>query len=357
MAQSDSYSFQCPTQGCPHTYRARPEFAGKRMVCKGCQQRIQIPLPPSVKASAPSRASNRTGPSNPQRPVRAPSTAAAELGDAGANQTRCPNCGSVCRTRPDWVGREIQCPSCNKGFKLNPAVRATPTTPTHAAPPAEPPPSPVFDESDFGYEVVNEQAEEPIPLAPLPLSPEPPPEWNAPVALTPTTLSPTPVKKKKKRENSLQFLEDIVDSPKLLFLFGGMLALVLIVCGIFFAPLALGMRLIGGLFTAGGFIYALRVAFDENPSCGVFYLLDCSSLYRIYYTVTRWSDMKHAFFAEIFGLLLFVPWAIITTEDIVGQVPVHFNAAGMEEDEDPPFFNRQFPNPNVPQPDFDDEER
>jgi hypothetical protein len=226
-----------------------------------------------------------------------------------------------------------------------------PQKPLPARQPAEPvrktPPVPefiadeepnTFNDEDAGYEIVGD-------YDPLPTASPPPPAWTAPEAEASTTFEAPVKRKKKKKKNSLQFLEDIVDSPKLLFIFGGALALVLIVFGIMFAPLAFGMRLIGYLFTGAGFVYALRMAFDESPSCGVMYLLDCTSVYRIYYTVTRWSDMKHAFFAEMFGLLLCVPWIVLTTEEVMDKTPVNlrdFRGIELEEPDDPEPLPGQF---------------
>lgn len=342
------FTFACSTPGCTETYRAKPEHFGKFMRCQGCQQKIRIPSsPPAPKATAPRAATSTTK----SRTPAAPASAAAA---ADKVRVRCPHCAASCGIQSDWYGREIECPSCTKSFRV-PAVAAAKKAAKPAArtPAPEPPPESVFHsddvpgfalEDDAGYEIAEDTAPAPLPIPPAPT------EWEAPAAET--TLQQSPVKRKKKRKNSLQWLEDIVDSPKLMFLFGGLVATVLIVCGFFFAPLAFGMRLIGGLFVTGGFIYALRMAFDESPTCGVFYLLDCTSVYRIYYTVTRWGDMKHAFLAETFGLLLFVPWAVITTEEAFDHAP-RFQMGAMDEDDDdepfpPGLIDRQFGAPGNP---------
>jgi hypothetical protein len=280
-------------------YRARLEHVGKSMVCQGCKKKFRIPA---------GAAKVERGASESHRPVERN------------------------RTRP-----------------AEPPAPKSPPQQVRMPPPPRPEPDEfmpqpdVFDDGDVGYEVVQDDLPLPEPAAEVPA-------WTAP-QVNDSALQTNPVKKKKKRKNQLQFLEDIVDSPKLLFLFGGVLAVILIVAGIMFAPLALAMRLIGALFTGGGFIYALRMAFDESASCGLFYLFDCSQLYRLYYTVTRWSDMKHAFFAEMFGLLLFIPWVVLTTEDFVDETPVNlndFNGFEVEEMDDPePPGQFQFPDGDV----------
>src|SRR5262245_45100778 len=65
MPESQPFTFRCPTQGCDRTYRARPEFFGKLMVCQGCQAKIRIPSshgtgsPPPIPARGSSEGTRR----------------------------------------------------------------------------------------------------------------------------------------------------------------------------------------------------------------------------------------------------------------------------------------------------------
>src|SRR5437867_2473565 len=98
MGQEGHFTFNCPTAGCGHSYRATPALVGKLMVCKSCHQKIRIPMSSAVAAHAAS-ISRKPARSTPAAPRAAEQQTVA----AHSEETvQCPGCRAACTIRPEW---------------------------------------------------------------------------------------------------------------------------------------------------------------------------------------------------------------------------------------------------------------
>jgi hypothetical protein len=259
--------------------------------------------------------------------------------------------------QPEWQGREIQCPTCSQAFVLAAAPSHVPaSTRGRAAPP------PTFEESDIPEFTPDDPAETPadafadvggeFEVVDESAPPDSSADWNEPPPVT--TLEPASGKKKKKKAKSGgNFLEATLNSGLRMFLCGGGVVLLLVILGIAIAPLGKGMIFVGLLLAAGGGLYGLKLAFGESAVCGLLYFFEPTGIYRLYYIVTRWSEMKNSFFAQLFGAMLCIPSVVIAVGEAVKQVQQEMNAGqwndpGMQQL--PQNFGQPFGDPNNPPP-------
>jgi hypothetical protein len=109
-----SFTFKCTHCGKP--YRGDEKIAGKRMKCQKCGTVLRVPSSSGrqeTKSPSPGSgvSAGATKGSVPQTPSsRSPAS------HAPAERVTCPHCKSSCRIQPEWRGRSIHCPSCNKPF-------------------------------------------------------------------------------------------------------------------------------------------------------------------------------------------------------------------------------------------------
>jgi hypothetical protein len=171
-----SPTFSCTR--CGKQYKWEDKLAGKRTKCTQCGTVLQIPASPGTGTrGAPSpQVKNTPGTAGKSVPSRRGSAEASAV--PLADRATCPHCNSSCRIRPDWRGRSIQCPKCNKPFTA-PLIESRP----RVIEPAESIPEFIPDDSgdDSAFEPATDEGtspygfvEEETPMAPeVPTSPVP----------------------------------------------------------------------------------------------------------------------------------------------------------------------------------------
>jgi DNA-directed RNA polymerase subunit RPC12/RpoP len=334
MGNADHFLVRCPNGECGRAYRATADLVGKTVVCKSCGSKIRVVASASTGASPPAPAV-RPDPAAPARPqdrsalhasnktARSPSeakhVAAGGPLSAGSGKvrTRCPGCGKVGEVPSAWQGRSIQCPACRQRSVVPRQAAAAAAMGAQGTSTASPPREPSGTKAgrSDSAEPADASADDLYGFAAEP-PPAPPPvtSWTAPPADT-SVYAPSGQARRKGEKDSVDAIERLLANRVFVTIAAGCVLLVVIGIGFAFPVAAFALRIVGGLVSMAGFVWALRIAFDEAPSCGILYLLDCTSVYRIYYTATRWSDMRDAFFAEVAGVLLCVPWVVRTAED------------------------------------------
>jgi len=116
--------FSCP--GCQAVYTVGPEKAGKTGKCPKCQSQFSIPTADGAGMNAPAPApapapSAGTGP----KPVVDP--------DAPVEIAGCPSCGTALTVATQYLGMDVECPTCKNVFTAKLPGATKPKTSTSTA--------------------------------------------------------------------------------------------------------------------------------------------------------------------------------------------------------------------------------
>ena len=111
--------FSCP--GCQAVYTVGPEKAGKTGKCPKCQSQFSIPK------------ADGAGMSAPPAPAPAPISTPAVDPDAPVEIAPCPSCGTALTVATQYLGMDVECPTCKGVFTANmPGASKTGTGKTSA---------------------------------------------------------------------------------------------------------------------------------------------------------------------------------------------------------------------------------
>ena len=113
--------FSCP--GCQAVYTVGPEKAGKSGKCPKCQSQFSIPKLDGAGITGP--APTKTAPA----PVRTP----AADPDAPVEIAPCPSCGTALTVATQYLGMDVECPTCKGVFAAKMPGAVKPKTSTTSA--------------------------------------------------------------------------------------------------------------------------------------------------------------------------------------------------------------------------------
>jgi hypothetical protein len=314
-----------PCSGCGKKYKVESHLAGKKIKCKQCGAVVDIPVPrqpgttptPSESHSQARQPSHSTwsalGPREFAMPAsarREPSQKAAEPPRPETTETRCPHCGALSRIRPEWRGLDLECPTCRRQF----IVPGDPAAPAARA--ATGRDRGVVTEApvDRGSLAALRDAEL-FDLQAAPAAPLPPPV----IAPGMSSLTVELERDRRRRSSSSHgaggWLIGLAATVVLLVVAWALLPSTGV--GVL-AAVVFGTSML--LMLAGG-IWMLVVAFQESPLCGLFYFIDCTNIYRIYYLITRWDETKRPFLTNLAGVgLLFLSGAMALSTGVLSDV-------------------------------------
>lgn len=111
--------FSCP--GCQAVYTVGPEKAGKTGKCPKCQSQFSIPKLDGAGMSAPTT----TAPAPAPKPVADP--------DAPVEIAPCPSCGTALTVATQYLGMDVECPTCKNVFAAKMPGAVKPKTSTTSA--------------------------------------------------------------------------------------------------------------------------------------------------------------------------------------------------------------------------------
>ncbi|MFO0954701.1 MAG: hypothetical protein U0835_26760 [Isosphaeraceae bacterium] len=309
-----TFAFSC--HECGHLNHAEFSWCGRSMHCGGCGTKVVVPAPREGKAG----------------------TAAPPV-SAGSVKFACPSCGRKFSTKADLAGKKIKCGGCQQTLRIpDPGLVPGSGSPS-AAPPAAKVPTPpkisrerkttpasespalaALDLYDLGDASPPEDASrgsrprsrprgEAVESV-LPSRSEAMAELSAQAAAAEAEAAKK-AKKKKKKKRSTGGLE----MNEVWTLLGAACVGLVLVAGLTYA--VPGARFpVGGLLCVVGFVVYLlgvygfsKVASEE----GAIYSLMCRfvPLYKWYYLVTRWDEMKGHFSFYAVGLMMLLPGILL----------------------------------------------
>ena len=111
--------FSCP--GCQAVYTVGPEKAGKTGKCPKCQSQFSIPKLDGAGMSAPTT----TAPAPTPMPAADP--------DAPVEIAPCPSCGTALTVATQYLGMDVECPTCKNVFAAKMPGATKPKTSTTSA--------------------------------------------------------------------------------------------------------------------------------------------------------------------------------------------------------------------------------
>ena len=352
-----TFTFDCPH--CGHANGADLGRVGRTAACSACGQAVVVPAPLEAADAPPGTASAGPSPT--------------------ALRFACPSCGRKFTTKVGMAGKRVACTGC--GTKL--AVPGGPPSPSSGAVPARPdrPPSradvrPASAPSIDAYDLGGDPAPSGLPVdAPvlaaaggrgrsrrggeeavesvLPSRSEAMAELEKNLAEKAKVEEEKKAKRAKKARKAKKRASAGLEPKEVAQLIGGGVALVALLGGLAYAAPNFRLPIGGVLCVIGGLVYFLgtlgfaHVAREE----GAIYSLCCKfvPLYKWYYLVTRWEEMRGHFALYAVGLVLLGPGVWIVKESPYYKRIDAIEKAGMMAD-DPDEAEDAAPPPIVPPP-------
>lgn len=351
-----TFTFDCPH--CGRANHADLGHVGRTAPCPGCNQAVVVPAPLEAADAPPGVASAGPSPT--------------------AVRFACPTCGRKFATKVGMAGKRVVCSGC--GTKLavpgGPPPSSSGAVPTRTdRPPSRADVRPASSPSIDTYDLGGDAAPGALPVdAPvltaggrgrgrrdggelvesvLPSRSEAMADLERSLAEKAKVEEEKKAKRAKKARKGKKRASAGLEPKEVAQMIGGGVALVALLGGLSYAAPNFRLPIGGVLCVIGGLVYFLgtlgfsHVAREE----GAIYSLCCKfvPLYKWYYLVTRWEEMRGHFALYAVGLVLLGPGVWIVKESPYYKRIDAIEKAGMMAD-DPDESEDAAPPPIVPAP-------